>query len=233
MKTKRLAAPSLLMTAGALAALAVTGCSGAGGSAAASPAGHAVAPLGQANSTTNHATTKPTGDSENLTSKQADQPSHSTSKDTALTPECKANSLTLSFGGGDAGMNQQERVLRFTNSGDHACVIVGFPGVSYVTGDDGHQVGAAATRDGSLRPQITLQPGDVASTVIHSVDPGVFDPSACHVTAVRGYRVYAPDDTAAMFIPLPSGTTGCAGTTPDPQLGVHGIQPGLGNPDQP
>ncbi len=226
MNTKRVAAPSLLITAGALAALAVTGCSGAGGSAAAGPGDHGVAPVGQQH-TAAHIAAKQSSNSETMTSTQVEH--HSS----AVTPECKANSLKLSFGAGDAGMNQQERVLRFTNSGSQACVIVGFPGVSYVTGDDGHQVGAAATRDGGMRPQITLQPGDVASTVIHSVNPGVFDPSACKETPVRGYRVYAPDDTAAMFIPLPSGTTGCAGTTPDPQLSVYSIQPGPGNPDQP
>jgi hypothetical protein len=236
-KTTRVAAPGLLITAGALAALAVAGCSGAGGSAAAGPAGnpHGVAPVGQT-----HSTATQQNSSENMTSDQVHPTAPSTHSSVnnqghrpALTPECKANSLTLSFGGGDAGMSQQERVLRFTNSGSQACVIVGFPGVSYVTGDDGHQVGAAATRDGGKRPQITLQPGAVASTVIHSVDPGVFDPAACRETPVRGYRVYAPDDTAAMFIPLPTGTTGCAGTTPDPQLGVYSIQPGAGNPDQP
>jgi hypothetical protein len=220
----------MLITAGALAALAVTGCSGAGGSVAASPANnpHGVAPVGQGHTTAARKTS-----SGNMTSSKVAPTINNERHAPALIPECKAKSLTLSFGGGDAGMNQQERVLRFTNSGSTACVIVGFPGVSYVTGDDGHQVGAAATRDGSMRPQITLQPGDVASTVIHSVDPGVFDPTACRQTPVRGYRVYAPDDTAAMFIPLPSGTTGCAGTTPDPQLGVYSIQPGSGDPDQP
>jgi hypothetical protein len=150
-----------------------------------------------------------------------------------LTPECKAPSLKLSFGGGDAGMSQQYRVLRFTNVGSRSCVIVGFPGVSYVAGAGGTQVGAPAVRDGKIGAQVTLAPGAVASTVIHSVDPGVFDPNACQPTAVRGYRVYAPDDTAAMFIPLSGQAQGCAGTTPDPQLSVVTIKPGPGNPAQP
>ena len=148
-------------------------------------------------------------------------------------PECKASTLALSFGGGDAGMSQQERVLRFTNTGQHSCVIVGFPGVSYVTGDNGQQVGAPAVRTGKIGAQITLTPGAVASTVIHSVDPGVFDASACQPTPVRGYRIYAPDDKASMFIAVPAGAQGCAGKTPDPQLSVVSIKAGLGNPDQP
>lgn len=146
----------------------------------------------------------------------------------ARTPECTARTLSLSFGPGDAGMSQQERVLRFTNKGSTRCAIVGFPGVSYVTGDDGRQVGAPAVRTGRIGAQVNLAPGAVASTIVHSVDPGVFDPSACRPTPVRGLRIYAPDDTAAMFIPYPSGAQGCAGTTPDPQLSVVTITAGPG-----
>jgi len=148
-------------------------------------------------------------------------------------PECKAATLALSFGGSDAGMSQQEQVLRFTNVGKRSCVIVGFPGVSYVTGDNGQQVGAPAVRTGKIGTQITLAPGAVASTVIHSVDVGVFDASACRPTPVRGYRIYAPDDRASMFIAVRAGVQGCAGTTPDPQLSVVSIKAGSGNPDQP
>ena len=144
----------------------------------------------------------------------------------ALTPECTADSLTLSLGTGDAGMSQRHQPLRFTNTGGKSCVIVGFPGLSYVTGDSGRQVGAAATRDGRIGAQITLRPGEVASTTVHSVDAQVFDAAACKPTPVRGYRVYAPDDTAAIFVPLPAGTEGCAGTTPDPQLSVSTIVAG-------
>lgn len=151
-------------------------------------------------------------------------------KQAPLTPECKAADLKLSFGGNDASMSQQYQVLRFTNVGTRSCVIVGFPGVSYVAGDNGTQVGPAAVRDGKIGPQVTLVPGAVASTVIHSVDAQVFDQNVCHPTRVRGFRVYAPDDRAAMFIPIVDGW-GCAGTTPDPQLSVVTTKPGLGNPD--
>jgi Protein of unknown function (DUF4232) len=147
-------------------------------------------------------------------------------------PQCKATTLAVSFGGSDAGMSQQEQVLRFTNTGKQSCVIAGFPGVSYVTGDNGQQVGAPAVRTGTIGAQITLTPGAVASTVIHSVDAGAFSASACRPTPVRGYRIYPPNDKAAMFIAVP-GALGCAGNTPDPQLSVVTIKAGLGNPDQP
>lgn len=150
---------------------------------------------------------------------------------TGSIPECKANTLALSFGGGDAGMSQQYQVLRFTNTGKQTCAIVGWPGVSYVTGDNGQQVGAPAVRNGKIGSQVNLTPGAVASTVIHSVDTGVYDPGACQVTSVRGYRVYAPDDTASKFIALPAGVQACANAA-DTGLGVVTIRPGLGNTQQ-
>jgi hypothetical protein len=48
---------------------------------------------------------------------------------------------------------------------------------------------------------------------------------------VQGYRVYAPDDTASMFIALPAGAQGCANPA-DTGLGVVTIRPGLGSTDQ-
>ncbi|HEX4225476.1 MAG TPA: DUF4232 domain-containing protein, partial [Pseudonocardiaceae bacterium] len=143
-------------------------------------------------------------------------------------PECKANTLALSFGAGDAGMSQQYRVLRFTNTGKQTCAIVGFPGVSFVTGDNGQQVGAPAVRNGKIGAQVNLAPGAVASTVLHTVDTGVYDPGTCKPTDVRGYRVYAPDDTASKFIALPSGVQACANPA-DTGLGVVTIRPGLGD----
>ncbi|HVV23111.1 MAG TPA: DUF4232 domain-containing protein [Pseudonocardiaceae bacterium] len=149
------------------------------------------------------------------------------------TPECRSNVLRLSFGGGDAGMSQQYRVLRFTNVGKRSCFVVGFPGVSYVTGDNGRQVGAPAVREGHIGARVVLAPRQVASTVIHSVDVGVFDASQCKPTTVRGYRIYPPDETRSMFIALSGGVRGCAGTSPDPQLSVYTIKRGPGSPDQP
>ena len=142
--------------------------------------------------------------------------------------ECKAASLRLSLGQGDAAMSHDYVPLQFTNTGKTSCVLVGFPGVSYVTGDNGQQVGAPAVRDGSIGAQVTLAPGQMASAIVTELQVGVFDPAACQPTAVRGLRVYAPDDTASMFIA--QSTTGCAGNPPEPQLHVQTVKAGSGNP---
>src|SRR5262249_6216766 len=111
----------------------------------------------------------------------------------------------------------------------HNCVIVGFPGVSYVAGDNGTQVGAPAQRDGAEGKQITLAPGSTAFSPVDAVEVPVFDASDCGPTPVRGFRVYPPDETASLFVSLPAGSEGCARTTtPVPQLSVQTIQPGSG-----
>jgi hypothetical protein len=147
--------------------------------------------------------------------------------ETSATAECKPGNLKLSLGPSDAAAGHVYQALRFTNVSKVSCVIVGFPGLSYVTGDSGAQVGKPAERDGSIGAQITLRPGQVASTVVTETDIGVFDTSTCKPTATRGFRVYPPDSTASVFV-AQSGM-GCAGNPPSAQLRVQTIKPGAGN----
>lgn len=237
----RIVARTLLATTGMLAAVSLAACTGsAAGSGSAVSVSRSQSATGAPSATTSVAAapsapySAPVGSAQAAgtpTRTPAGNPPASVASH--VTPGCTAGVLRLSFGGGDAGMSQQETVLRFTNVGGGACAMYGYPGVSYVAGPNGTQVGAPAQRAGSVRPRIVLGAGQVASTVIHSVDVGVFDPSVCRPTAVRGYRVYAPGDTAAMFIPLGGGVQGCAGGSLDPQLNVYSVQFGLGSPDQP
>jgi hypothetical protein len=145
----------------------------------------------------------------------------------AQTPECKATDLTLTLGPASGAAGHFYQALDFTNKSAHACVLVGFPGVSYVGNGSGQQVGQPAQRDGQIGPQLTLQPGKVASAIVARTDVSVFDAAACQPTPVDGLRVYPPDETASMFVSL-SGT-GCAGNPPSPQLLVQTVKPGAGS----
>lgn len=148
-----------------------------------------------------------------------------------MLPECKAANLRLSFGTGDAAAGSSYTPLQFTNTSHSSCVIAGFPGVSYVAGDNGHQVGLPAQRSGRMGGQFTLQPGQPASAIVQQANTGNFDPAQCHAVPVRGLRVYAPDDTAAMFIPFPdSTTTACSVNPMGPQIFVQTVKPGTGQP---
>jgi len=136
--------------------------------------------------------------------------------------ECKVADLKLSLGGGDAAAGTVYRELRFTNKGSRTCTIQGFPGVSYVAGEDGHQVGPAAFRDGSKGKAISLKPGMTVFAPVGFVQVGNYDPAVCKPTAVRGLRVYPPHEYDSMFVP--AAGTGCAGKPPGNQLSVQTIR---------
>ncbi|HEX5404280.1 MAG TPA: DUF4232 domain-containing protein [Pseudonocardiaceae bacterium] len=218
---------ALLVSTGVLAAVAMTACTtGLTGATGGNPTTQPAAPPATVDTTIAAAPTQAD------TTPAATPPPAAVTAKTTRTPECRSSGLRLSLIGADAAMNHDFSVLKFTNVGKHSCVIVGFPGVSYVTGDRGTQVGAPAVREGKIGKQITLAPGQFASTVIDAVNAQVFDPAVCRLTPVRGYRIYPPDETASLFIPVRGQVFGCAGHTPDPQLTVVTIQPGLAVPTQ-
>jgi hypothetical protein len=141
---------------------------------------------------------------------------------------CRSSDLRLSLGRGDAAAGTAYRPLEFTNISDHPCVLEGFPGVSYVGGPDGHQVGAPADREGDKGTSITLGRGEVASATVGFANVDNYDPLTCQPQPVRGLRVYPPQETAALFIDMP--TTGCGNDKiPGDQLKVKAIQKGTGS----
>jgi hypothetical protein len=144
----------------------------------------------------------------------------------AVSTECKVADLKVSLGGGDAAAGTTYRDVIFTNKGSRTCTIQGFPGVSYVAGNDGHQVGPAAYRTGQKGPVITLKPGGTAFTDVGFVQVANYDPGVCKPTSVRGLRIYPPHDYDSLFLPNPG--TGCAGTPPGNQLTVATVRAGTG-----
>jgi hypothetical protein len=131
-------------------------------------------------------------------------------------------------------MSQNHTGLQLRNIGSSACALYGYPGVSWVAGADGQQVGAAATRQrdasGGAEGTVTLAPGATASAPLDIVDAAVLPKSACKPVPVRGLRVYPPGETAAMFIPLATAAGGygeCSVPTQPPTLTIGYLQPGV------
>ncbi|UJW32114.1 DUF4232 domain-containing protein [Saccharothrix sp. AJ9571] len=127
---------------------------------------------------------------------------------------CKAASLDLGLipDEGGAGMNKKHLNLRFTNKSGTACSLQGSPGVSFVAGDDGHQLGEPAERvpadQGTL---VRIVAGGYAQSPLTVVNAGVYDEAECRPALSRGLRVYAPGDTAAMFVPFEQDACTVAG----------------------
>ncbi|HEY0497912.1 MAG TPA: DUF4232 domain-containing protein [Kutzneria sp.] len=134
---------------------------------------------------------------------------------------CRSTELKLSFGhDSDHAMQKTYTSLQFTNTGQRTCTLQGFPGVSYVTGDNGQQVGLPANRSGNQGPTITLRPGLSTNAGLVIVNASPFPADQCKPVDVRGLRVYPPNETAAMF--LPTSGQGCAGSV-GPLLTVSSV----------
>jgi hypothetical protein len=134
---------------------------------------------------------------------------------------CTAAELSVSVGAADPGAGSVVRPLVFTNTGSRTCELRGFPGVSYVAGADGHQVGPAAEMSGERGGEVPISPRGTAVAQLQLVNVQNFEAAVCMPTSVRGLRVYAPGETAAVFVPMDG--TGCAGRPPGPQLTVRTV----------
>ncbi|WP_240519366.1 DUF4232 domain-containing protein [Amycolatopsis antarctica] len=199
------------------AAVAIAGCGQSSGDDQAAPPPSAPS----SSASTDPSTTPP--------SSESSEPEPSSEPAPAPPPQasgdCRANELELSIGQGDAAAGTVYKQLRFTNVGDRECTVQGWPGVSYVGGDDGHQIGESAFREGEKGGAIELGKGESAFADIGMVNVGNFDQAQCEPEQVRGLRVYPPQETESMFVQLDG--TGCRGDDiPGNQLTVKTIQKG-------
>jgi hypothetical protein len=138
------------------------------------------------------------------------------------TPTCATAGLKIGYaddkGGGGAGSVMGTFTL--TNTGSASCTLRGFPGVSFVGGGNGTQVGAPATRTGDAVTTRTLAAGKSATVALRRTQPGNYG-SSCKETKVDGFRVYPPESTASAFVAFK--TTGCKNVK-DPLLQVGPVR---------
>jgi hypothetical protein len=133
----------------------------------------------------------------------------------AGTARCQSSQLKLTWaadpGGGAAG--SQGSFLIFTNTSKTTCTLYGYPGVSFVAGDKGTQVGNAFTRSpgGQQKLTVKLAAGKTAYSQLVLVNDGVYDKADCQPEQVRGFRVYPPDETAAVFVSSPRNACSAKG----------------------
>jgi hypothetical protein len=121
------------------------------------------------------------------------------------TPRCHTADLTVTTGTDDAGgaAGSYGEFLVFTNRSRHTCTLYGYPGVSFVAGDRGIQVNVPFTRTEGTKSTVRLAAGGMAHALIVLVRYENYPSDACKPVAIRGYRVYPPDETAAVFVSAP------------------------------
>lgn len=136
-------------------------------------------------------------------------PSQVTGAEPAAT-QCTSAELAVSRGPdqGQSGMQKADSSFTLTNKGTRSCTLDGFPGVSFVTGDNGTQVGTPARRNAMQPHLVTLAPGAGAVTLLLVTNTAAFDDADCKPVDVRGQRVYPPGETNALF--LEGATKACS-----------------------
>jgi hypothetical protein len=131
------------------------------------------------------------------------------------------------------GHIQDEYTLEFTNVSARACSLYGYPEVSAYIGSQlaGTQIGSAAIRDTSIRPQpVVLAPGATAHSVLRVTGTGRFQPTACAQVSASELRVMLPgQDLRARPTFVPIHLSACSKKGPE-FLSVQAIQPRPGIP---
>lgn len=160
-----------------------------------------------ATTTTASAPTTPTGTAAPSTS-HTDHTQTTTSA--APNPEgCAIGELNVTLGQPSGAAGSAELPVVFTNTGGRTCTLDGFPGVSYVTGASGSEVGAAAGRSGS-GSLVSLAPGAAATSLVRATNVENYSADQCGVTDVAGLKVYPPNSYDSVFLAYP--TKGCSMT---------------------
>jgi hypothetical protein len=119
---------------------------------------------------------------------------------------CTTSELTVTVastpGGGTAGSVYVP--IEFTNSSGQACALYGYPGVSFVTGRGGSQIGAAAARDTAYSPvPVTLDSHATAHAWLQVAEAGNYPASSCHMVAATWLRVFPPGNTVPAYVNHP------------------------------
>jgi hypothetical protein len=138
---------------------------------------------------------------------------------------CLASDLQAQLGASQGTAGTIYQVIVLTNSSASDCTLYGYPGVSFVTGQGGSQVGAPATRNPAVKAaQLMLAPGAKANVLLAVHDAGAFPD--CQLTSVDWLRIYPPGDYGSLYVQYNAQT--CANTAKS-ILSVTAVSAGAGS----
>lgn len=144
--------------------------------------------------------------------------------------QCSTAALRTSVGSANGAAGSIYYPLDFTNISGVTCGMYGFPGVSFVAGPKGGQIGGAAIRDPAFGPSlVTLAPGQVAHASVQVVVAQNYPTSVCKPVTAHWLRVYPPGQYAPLYAGLTAVT--CTGSIPSGStLGIYVVRPGANGP---
>jgi len=140
------------------------------------------------------------------TSSSATSPSPSVSSSPAV-PACATSELAVRLGQGNGAAGSTIVPLVFRNTTSSACTLYGYPGVSFVTGPGGSQIGTSAGEDNATpRQLVTLAAGSAAHALLQVAVAQNYPPSRCHLVRAHWLRIFPPGQTAPLYVKFNSAT---------------------------
>lgn len=134
-------------------------------------------------------------------------PSPSVSSSPAGPPGCATSQLAASLGPGNGAAGSTIVPIEFKNTSGSTCSLYGYPGVSFVTGPGGSQIGNSAGEDNATpRQLVTLAAGSTAHALLQVAVAQNYPPSRCHLARAHWLKVFPPGQTAALYIKFSSDT---------------------------
>jgi hypothetical protein len=112
---------------------------------------------------------------------------------------CLASGIQAQLGVSQGTAGTIYQVIVLTNTSNATCTLYGYPGVSFVTGVGGSQVGKPASKNPVVaKALVTLAPGAKADVLLAVHDAGAI--ANCKITAVNWLRIYPPGDYGSTYV---------------------------------
>jgi Protein of unknown function (DUF4232) len=212
---RRASAGALASTCGMIAVCALVAACGSTAAPGAAPA----------QSVTSRPGSGSAGSTSSTATAVAGTTASSTPAASAGTAGCLASGLQAQLGASQGTAGTIYQVLVLTNTSTSSCTLYGYPGVSFVNGQGGSQVGAPATRNPAVKAApLTLAPGGKANALLAVHDAGAYPD--CRLTNVDWLRIYPPGDFGSLYVQYKAQT--CANTAKS-ILTVTAVGPGAGS----
>ncbi len=139
---------------------------------------------------------------------------------------------TVVTGAGGAAAGSTYYPVNLTNTGSSSCSLFGYPGVSWVSGPSGSQIGRPATRNPVLTPAtVVLAPGQTAHVTLQVVDAQNYDKSTCQPVTAHWLKIFPPGQFTALYVKFSALT--CSAKLPKKlgsALSVDAVKGGQGKP---
>ena len=151
-------------------------------------------------------------------------------------PACSTADLsgTVNTSQGGAAAGSTYYPLNLTNTSKSSCYLFGYPGVSFVTGPSGSQIGEPASRNPAVAPRtVILAPGGTAHVTVQVVDALNYSKSDCKPVTAHWLKVFPPGQFTALYIKFTATT--CSAKLPAKlgvPLTVDAVKGGAGRPGQ-